>query len=97
MFMPAAGTTNKPDISVQFDDVAGSGGIMKAIDILGDQRELVRTAFHRGQSLMPGIGSGVRNMPAPFFVPLPDEFRIAREPLGRCQILKTVRLPKATI
>ncbi len=50
-----------PDASVQSQNIAAAGQLMQSVDILGDQREFSGACFELGQSIMAGIGPGLRD------------------------------------
>ena len=64
--------------------------IVKSVDILRDQRERSHPFLHLDERFMPRIRTRSGDRPAAFFVPGPDELRIAREGFGRGEIFEAM-------
>ncbi len=96
-FLTALQTPNSPDVAMQFDHVLRSRHIMQAIYILGNQSKAGRAPFEFNKGHMAGIRLGGCGRSPPFFIPGPDELRIARECFGCRQILKPVLLPVTAV
>ena len=77
------------------NDPGGSGPLVQAIDVLGDQVEFPKPATPTREDLMCAIGVAGRNqLPTPL-VPFPDQLRVSVESLRCSQVLRTMGPPQS--
>ncbi len=68
---------------------------MQAVYVLGNQRERGYGVFEFRERIVRGVGRRLGNPCAPPVIPFPNEPRIARKGLWRCQVFGTVLPPEA--
>ena len=80
---------------MELQDLAVSGEIVQPIHVLRDQREARLPNLQLHKRAVRRIGRGLGDDLAAPVVPLPHQLRVARERLGRGEILRLVILPEA--
>src|SRR5439155_14728120 len=90
----AARTLHAPDIAVELQRSAAAGSFMQTVHVLGDQGEIGLGGLEMNQGSMSRVGLGFSDQSATPVIPLPNQARIFRERLGRCQIFGFVLLPE---
>ena len=70
---------------------------MQAIHVLRDEREVRDTLLHLRQREVTGVRLHATHFFAAHGVPVPDQFRVARERFGGGQIFGTVLRPKSRL
>jgi hypothetical protein len=78
---------------VQLDHAGTAGRAVQAVDVLRDQPK-IDAALDRSERAMTRVRSGLADQFAPPRVPVPDEFRIARERRRRRELLRIVFRPE---
>src|SRR5688500_14389194 len=92
----AAEAPGRLQFAVHVQDAARAGALVKVVDILGDDEQLPRPfGVEPRQRAMRGVGLDLAEPGAARVVEGLDERRIARERLGRRDVLDAVALPQA--
>ncbi len=92
----AARALGPEEAAVDFDDALGTGALMEAVHVLGDeQKPIAQALLHVGQGTMTGVRLDRLRLLPPKRIELPDELGIADEAVGRGDVLDPVLLPQA--
>jgi len=89
-FVGAVNASGPPEAAVDFHQSCGAGGLVEAVDILGDEEEFFEQVFHFGQGVMGGRWSGGFDELFSPVVFLPDLLGIGEEEFHRGRFMEGV-------
>lgn len=93
-FERAVGATHVFQVAVKFDHAAAARPLVKAIDVLGDERPVPNHPGKLDQGHVAGIWRGFPERRTPGIVEAPDQLRVGSERLGRRHLFRAVTLPQ---
>ena len=82
-----------PDGSMEADDVTGAGAFMQAVDILGDEREVIEPTAPARKNFVGLVRLTTRDELTPPLIPLPDKVRVFSKGFGGGEAFGTIGLP----
>ena len=94
-FAAAERAAQSPDIAMDFEQASGTGTIVEAIDILGDEGEIGRAFLQLCEGPVSGVRLGFRDQAASPVIPFPDELGIAGEGLRSRKFFRAEVLPES--
>ena len=92
--LASAPAPNLPDGSMEANDVTGTGALMQAVDVLGDQGEVIESAAPARKNFVGLVRLTTRDELTPPLIPLPDKVRVFSKGFGCGETFGTIGLPE---